>query len=222
MYEDTSQPYDPAGYPSVAVTVDLVLMTVEDGCLVVLLQRRAQAPFADCLALPGGFVLENEGLDAAAVRILRNKAGLEDAWLEQLYTFGEPARDPRMRVVSIAYFALVPPGHLREAAAERTDLVLAPAAEPGEPLAFDHAAIIALAQERLRGKLDYTPIALALLPDLFTLRDLQNVHEAILHTSLNKPAFRRRMLDKGWIEGTGQRESQTAFRPAEFYRRAGG
>lgn len=209
-------------HPPFAVTVDLVLMTVSDGRLSVLLQRRREEPFAGCPALPGGFVGIAETLDGAARRVLIDKAGLtagEGAWLEQLYTFGDPGRDPRMRTVSVAYFALLPPALLEQTAGPRSDLALTPLADLPEQLAFDHRTIVAAAHERLNGKLDYAPVAFALLPDLFTLRDLQTVHEAITGTTFNKPAFRRRMLDTGWIEPTGQRETQTAFRPAELYRR---
>lgn len=209
-------------HPPFAVTVDLVLMTVVDGRLAVLLQRRPEDPFAGRLALPGGFVGIAETLDAAARRVLTDKAGLgaaDSAWLEQLYTFGDPSRDPRMRTVSIAYVALLPPALPAGAVASRSDLAIVPAADPGEALAFDHAGIVATACQRLRGKLDYAPIGLALLPDRFTLRDLQTVHEAITGAALNKPAFRRRMLDSGWIQPTGQRECDTPFRPAELYRK---
>lgn len=213
-------------HPPFAVTVDLVLMTVAADRLSVLLQRRAAAPFAGCLALPGGFVGVDEPLDAAARRVLADKAGFgagaraeEGGWLEQLYTFGDPARDPRMRTVSIAYFALLADGRLAAAVDAAEDLTLAPVMELPPALAFDHAAIIAAAHDRLKGKLDYTPLSLALLPETFTLRALQSVHEAITGASLNKPAFRRRMIDTGWIEPTGEREMVTNFRPAELYRR---
>lgn len=212
-------------YPALAVTVDLVLMSVVDDTLCALLQRREREPFAGMDALPGGFVREDEGLDQAARRILAEKAGFaagEGGWLEQLYTFGDPARDPRMRTISVAYFALLPHARLAEAVSARGDLRLAPLVDGATSLAFDHAAILALAHERLKGKLAYTPIALALLPELFTLRDLQRVHEAITGTAFNKPAFRRRLLDTGWIEPTGQREIETTFRPAELYRRRAG
>jgi 8-oxo-dGTP diphosphatase len=209
-------------HPPFAVTVDLVLMTVSDGGLAVLLQRREADPFAGWLALPGGFVGIDESLDTAARRVLADKAGFEageGGWLEQLYTFGDPGRDPRMRTVSVAYFALLPQGRLLEAVGARDDLTLAPVTTLDEPMAFDHAAIIAAAHERLKGKLDYAPVAFALLPDRFTLRDLQAVHEAITGTRFNKPAFRRRMIDTGWIAPTGERETDTPFRPAELYRR---
>lgn len=215
-----SERYDPTAYPPVAVTVDLVLMTVLDGQLGVLLQRRDQDPFAGRLALPGSFVGPDEDLDTAARRVLAEKVGLTGAWLEQLYSFGDPARDPRMRIVSISYFALLPADRLNAAVTNRDDLTLVSVDAHETPLAFDHDAIINLARTRLQGKLAYTPVALALLADQFTLRDLQEVHEAILATRLNKPAFRRRMLDSGWIEGTGEKESAGAFRPAELFRQA--
>lgn len=216
---DALQPYDPAAYPPVAVTVDLVLMTVLNGQLAVLLQRRGQEPFAGRLALPGSFVGPQEDLDMAARRVLTDKVGMSEGWLEQLYSFGDPGRDPRMRIVSVAYFALLPANRLQAAVRGREDLLLVPAAAHETPLAFDHGIILALARERLQGKVGHSPVALALLPDLFTLRDLQTVHEAILATTLNKPAFRRRMLDSGWIEGTGEREPAGPYRPAELYRR---
>lgn len=212
-----SAAYDPADFPPLAVTVDLVLMTVNEGRLAVLLQHRSEAPHKGEWALPGGFVRIDESLDAAARRILADKAGLGDAWLEQLYSFGDPGRDPRMRVVTIAYFALVPAAELAAVLTGHDDLMLAPL-DALPALAFDHATIVDHAAGRLRGKLDYAPIAFALLPPLFTLRALQDVHEAILGTSLTKPAFRRRMLDKRWIEGTGEREEGGAFRPAELFR----
>ena len=228
--------YDPEAFARPSVTVDLVLMTVRAGKLAVLLQQRGDHPFKYHWALPGGFVEIDEGLDEAALRILRTKAGLPTlGWLEQLFTFGAPSRDPRMRVITVAYFALIQLAVLDAALQSRADLhvvnldipwagetggpVLARAIDGGDlALAFDHATILGTAVARLRGKLDYSPIAFALLPELFTLRDLQDVHEAILSTQLNKPAFRRRMLDKGWIEGTGAREEAAAYRPAELYR----
>lgn len=228
--------YDPQDFPRPSVTVDLVLMTVRAGKLAVLLQRRSDYPFKDQWALPGGFVGIDEGLDEAAERVLLSKVGLPaSGWLEQLYTFGAPVRDPRMRIITVAYFALLPLEVLGGALELRSDLELVSLDVPwsGEmggrvkaqsvagtvlSLAFDHADILGTAVKRLRGKLDYSTIAFALLPDLFTLRDLQDVHEAILGSTLNKPAFRRRMLDKDWIEGTGEREQGTSYRPAELYR----
>jgi 8-oxo-dGTP diphosphatase len=222
-----------SSYDRPSVTVDLVLMTIRSGRLAVLLQRREGDIEWGKWALPGGFVRIDESLDSAATRILADKAKMAGAWVEQLYTFGEPGRDPRGRVISIAYFALLPETRF-EGALLADDLALADAAMPaaGEgdsalalgadgkplPLAFDHSSILALAVRRLRGKLDYSDVAFALLPKRFTLRELQQVHEAVLGTSLNKPAFRRRMLDSGRLVATGERETGTGFRPAELFR----
>jgi len=227
--------YDPAAYERPSVTVDLVLMSIMDGSLAALLHRREEHPFAGQWALPGGFVRIDEGLDDAARRVLQNEARMPGGYIEQIYSFGAPNRDPRMRVITIAYFALLPTELFRNALTHNSNLTLAEFVIPWEgeaggavtacdpdgeplPLAFDHAEILGLTVKRLRGKLDYTPIASALLPDMFTLRQLQDVHEAILGVKLNKPAFRRRMLDRGWLQGTGERETGASFRPAELYR----
>ena len=229
------QSEDLATFPRPSVTVDLVLMSVVEGRLAALLQLRDEHPCAGHWALPGGFVGIDEGLDEAARRVLATKAKMDGNWLEQLYTFGEPGRDPRARVITIAYFALLPGDQFEAALRNNADLVLTELTVPWEgelggsvgacsvdgaelALAFDHAEILGHAVKRLRGKLDYSRVAFALLPNLFTLRQLQDVHEAILGVQLNKPAFRRRMLDKGWIEGTGARETGASFRPAELYR----
>ena len=222
-------------YDRPSVAVDLVLMTVRSGRLSALLQKRAGEAEAGKWALPGGFVGIDESLDAAAGRVLAEKARMSGAWVEQLYTFGAPGRDPRGRVISVVYFALLPEERFAGALTEANDLILADiavdwAGEAGGPaqaldgraralpLAFDHGDILGLAVKRLRGKLDYSGIAFALLPELFTLRELQQVHEAILGTALNKPAFRRRLLAGGRLEATGRREEGTGFRPAELFR----
>ncbi|MGU3538987.1 NUDIX hydrolase [Methylobacterium sp. A54F] len=227
--------YDPAAYERPALAVDLVLLGLLGDRLGVLLKQRDRHPQAGLWALPGGFVGIAETLDAAAARILRDKAGIAGARLEQLYTFGAVDRDPRMRIVTVAYLALLPEAPFAEARAGAAGLTAATLAVPwageaggpvsavsegGAPLglAFDHADILALAVKRLRGKLDYTDVAFALLPEHFTLRQLQDVHAAILGAPLNKSAFRRRMRDRGWIAPTGAREAGTAFRPAELFR----
>jgi 8-oxo-dGTP diphosphatase len=225
-----------SAYDQPAVTVDLVLLTVAEGGLRVLVIRRAEAPEAGRWALPGGFVRIDESVDGAVQRVLRDKARLPGAFVEQLYTFGAVDRDPRGRVISIAHYALVDRQRLAAALAEADDLTLADVVVPwigetGGPcrirledgalidLPFDHGEILGLAVRRLRGKLDYTAVGLELLPERFTLRALQEVHEAILGHGLTKPAFRRKMLDRGYLEPTGEREAAGAFRPAELYRR---
>lgn len=225
---------DPRRFVHPAVTVDLVLMSIVDGVPAALLMRREAATGEGQWALPGGFVQIDEPLDATARRILRDKARMTDAYIEQLFTFGAVERDPRMRVITVAYFGLLPSAQFAAALQGGSDLILAEIDVPwsGEvggavtalgddgplDLAFDHAEILATAILRLRGKLDYSPVGFALLPDLFTLRQLQDVHEAILGIKLNKPAFRRRMLDRGWLEATGTRETGSSYRPAELFR----
>lgn len=227
--------YDPAAFERPSVAVDLILMSVIDGAPAVLLMRRDGPPFAGRWALPGGFVGVGESLDEAARRVLADKARMSDAYVEQLYTFGAVERDPRMRIISVAYFALLPADRFAGALKAVPDLALAELTVPwkgetggpieirladGDPLAlaFDHNEMLGVAMRRLRGKLDYSGVAFALLPQRFTLRALQDIYEAILDTRLNKPAFRRRMLDRGWLEPTGEREAGTSFRPAELYR----
>ncbi len=220
-----------------SVTVDLVLLTVADGALRVLVIRRDDAPAAGEWALPGGFVNIRESIEETAQRVLRDKAHLPGAFVEQLYTFGDPNRDPRGRVISVAHYSLVAHERLAEALSASEDLALLPVVTPWEDevggpsfirqengevaqLPFDHDEILGLAIKRLRGKLDYTAVGLELLPERFPLRALQAVHEAILGRTLTKPAFRRKMLDRGYLNATGEREAAGTFRPAELYRRA--
>ena len=218
-------------YPRPSVAVDVVAFTVADG-LRVAVYRRTEAPGKGSWALPGGFVRIDESLDDAAARLLAQKAGFEGVFLEQLYTFGDVRRDPRGRVIAVAYYALVDPRrfHTRRAPHAVSAHVHVP--WPGEtggpvdvvheervlPLAFDHADIVGLAVKRLRGKIDYTPVGFQLLPPAFTLRQLQEVHEAVRGEELNKDSFRRRMLTSGLLEATGARERDVLHRPAELYR----
>jgi 8-oxo-dGTP diphosphatase len=227
--------YDPSLYERPSVAVDLILMSVVGGAPAALLVRRDAHPHLGRWALPGGFVRLDESLDDAARHVLATKARMEDAYVEQLYTFGAVDRDPRTRIISVAYFALLPPARFAAALKAAPELTLAelvvpwPGEEGGAvqarsadgdvlPLAFDHADMLGLAVLRLRGKLDWSDVAYALLPERFTLRALQDVHEAIRGRPLNKPAFRRRMLDTGRLEPTGERETGASFRPAELFR----
>ena len=227
----------PLRYGRIGVAVDVVLATVRDGAVHVLLARRTQEPATGAYALPGVFVADDETLEHAAGRALRRKAGLDGVFIEQLYTFAEPKRDPRGRVLSVAYYALVTADRLEAAlaaAAPGGGLALARIVVPWEgetggpvdvrvgdaplSLPFDHAAIISLAILRLRGKLDYAPIGFRLLPERFTLRELLRVHEAILGRPLPLNSFRRRMLESGQLLATGEREQGTTHRPGELYR----
>jgi len=233
--------HDPNAFDRPSVTVDVVILTLREGQLEALLVKRKEHPYLNYWSLPGGFVQAQESLDEAAARVLRQKAGLESVvgmeregsyrhpvYLEQLYTFGDPGRDPRMRVISVAYYALVEASHIREVGEEIALFKLRlPEEERGVEifdnknkkysLAFDHAEILGVALRRIRGKLEYTPIGFELLPEQFTLRQLQAVHETILQKRLNKDSFRRRMLASGRLEPTGKLERGLG-RPAELYR----
>jgi 8-oxo-dGTP diphosphatase len=212
----SEQPLSADARPSVAV--DVVLMTVSERALKVLVQHRAQGDWV----LPGGLVRLEETLEDAVSRVLAQKARMPGAFVEQLYTFGALDRDPGGRVISVAYYALLPREALTAALASADDLKLA-AVEQGRvehPLGYDHEEIVRVAAERLAAKLDYTALALELLPPTFTLRALQDVYETILGVRLTKPAFRRKMLDRGFLKPTGRLETGGAHRPAELYERA--
>jgi 8-oxo-dGTP diphosphatase len=220
--------------PSVAV--DIVVLTVADGGLRVGLYERDSHPDLGRLALPGGFMRMDESLDEAARRLLKEKAGLDGVFVEQLYTFSEPGRDPRGRIVTVSYVALVDAERFfASAMVKRRVEVPWPGETGGEvdvvddgpgadkngvvcELAFDHASILGTAVKRLRGKLDYTPVGFQLLPPEFTLRELQDIHEAVRGEGVNKDSFRRRMLASGHLEATGNHECNVTWRPAELYR----
>ncbi len=223
--------YDPGDWPRPSVTVDLVVFTVIDTDLKVLLIRRGQKPFEGHWALPGGFVRvgpdrsdQGESLDAAAARELASETNITggEAWLEQLYTFGAPGRDPRMRVISVAYYALVQPRYARIKPGDDAAHVewMSVAHERPDALAFDHDQVLDVAIERIRGKIDYSDIAFQLVNDTFTVAELRGVHEAIKGEVYDPGNFRRRfnrMMTDGIIEeAPGKR--QTVRRPAKVYR----
>lgn len=224
--------YDPAAFERPSVAVDLALLTVRDMRLEALLMRRPHHPAKGRLSLPGTFVGISESLEATVQRLLSERMALRNVFLEQLYTFGAPKRDPRMRIISVAYYALLAPERLTGFDNER--FTIAPITVPwageaggavqvgegtgSQKLAFDHAEIIGMAVKRLRGKLNYAPVGYQLLPDEFTLRRLQEVHETILDKPVNKDSFRRRMLSSGELEATGRLEDAVGHRPAELYR----
>ena len=198
------------------VTVDVVLFTIRDRKLHLLLIKRRARPFENRYALPGGFVLENESLDDAATRELREETGVEKVYLEQLYTFGDPKRDPRGRVITVAYYALVPHNQVLRAGTDAADAAwFAVTGLP--PLAFDHRAIAEYAHQRIRNKLDYTNVGFELLPEKFTLTELQLVHEAILGQTLDKRNFRRKIIQKGIVKPTKEWQP-TGRKPAQTYR----
>jgi 8-oxo-dGTP diphosphatase len=186
---------------SIQVTVDIVIFTIRDSRLKVLLIKRGIVPFKDCMAIPGGFVLEDESLDTAALRELKEETGVEDVFLEQLYSFGDPKRDPRGRVVTVAYYALIPAGHPIKAGSDAASAAWYDADDLPK-LAFDHRRIVDYAIERLRNKLEYTTAGFKMLPEQFTLSELQSVYEAILGKKLDKRNFRKKLfcLAQDWTQ----------------------
>ncbi len=219
MITELPKGYDPEAYARPSVTVDVVVFTLQEADLEVLLVRRGQRPFAGMWALPGGFVRLDESLDEAARRELHEEAGVGDVFLEQLYTFGDPARDPRTRVITVAYYALVPyeavAGH--HAGTDATETAWFSLSALPE-LAFDHRQIVDYALERLRNKLEYTMVGFRLLPDTFTLSDLQRAYEIILGEELDKRNFRRKILAADILEETGELFREGEGRPARLYR----
>ncbi len=198
------------------VTVDVVLLTIRDRRLHLLLIRRLAKPYDHRYALPGGFVQEDESLDAAAARELREETGVEKVYLEQLYTFGDLKRDPRGRVVTVAYYALVPPTQLLRAGTDASDAAWFPVTEL-PALAFDHRKIVEYAHQRIRNKLNYTNVGFELLAEKFTLTELQLVHEAILGEALDKRNFRRRIVLKGIVKPIKEWQ-HTGRKPAQLFR----
>ncbi len=205
-------------HPHPALTVDIVVFSLKNNQLHVLLIKRAHDPYANFWALPGGFVELNEGLEEAALRELKEETDLPHAYLEQLYTYGNPLRDPRGRVISVAYYALIPQNEIDRihggsdaSVADWFSLSHLP------DLAFDHQEIIFYALRRLKYKLEYTAVGFELLPDLFTLSEIQQTYEMILVEKLDKRNFRRRMLNSGIIEATSSFRTGEG-RPARLYR----
>lgn len=201
----------------IRVTVDVVIFTIQDGRLGVLLVRRGIPPYQGAWAIPGGFVLPDEGLEQAARRELEEETGVREVYLEQLYSFGAPDRDPRGRVVTVAYYALISPDRNIRAGSDAAEARWWPM--DGLPdLAFDHAEILRYALERLRNKLEYTTVGFQLLPSSFTLSELQRVYEAILGRPLDKRNFRRKLDLLGILAPLREHRRQGRSRPARLYR----
>ncbi|MGN1402823.1 MAG: NUDIX hydrolase [Ruminococcus sp.] len=216
--------YDPNTYTPMAVTVDLVVFGVTRSAsdnyrkldsqkLNILLVQRNEFPFKDSYALPGGFVRPDETLEQAAQRVLRAKTGLDELYLEQLYTFGAVERDPRMRVISCAYLSLID--------TEQVQIVDAQWRSVDDvdtlPLAFDHNQIIAEARTRLKNKINYTDIVFHMMPETFTISQLQEVYEIILGTKLLPAAFRRTIAEQ--IVETDEFAKAAGHRPSRLFRK---
>lgn len=204
-------------YPRAALAVDCVVFGFDEGELKLLLIQRGLEPFKGRWALPGGFVHVDETLDAAARRELAEEAGLKEVFLEQLYTFGSLGRDPRERVVSVAYYALVKLSeHCAKAATDAAHAEWFPISRaPG--LAFDHAEVLATALARLKGKVRYQPIGFELLPRRFTLSEMQHLYEAVLGVGLDKRNFRKKVLRLGLLIPLDERQMTGRHRPARLF-----
>ena len=200
-----------------AVAVDVVLFTIQDGALKVLLVKRNLPPFRGRWSLPGGVVRRDESVDEAALRELQEETGIGSVYLEQLYTFGDLDRDPRGRVIAVAYYAVVDWGRfqLKARATRGTAGWFSVNRLPN--LAFDHKKIVGSALERLRNKVNYTSVAFQLLPKKFALSELQQAYEVILGQRLDKRNFRKKMLQLGILRDTGERKLEGRQRPARLY-----
>ena len=205
-------------YPHPAVTVDITVFTVRNDQLNILLIKRALKPYQGEWALPGGFINLAESLEEAAERELVEETGVSGVYLEQLFTFGEPKRDPRERVITIAYFALIPADTVELKAATDAEGVGWFSVDKLPDLAFDHDEILDMALDRLKAKLEYSTIALQLMPETFTLTELQHVYELIAREAIDKRNFRKRILAFDVIEPTGKEKREGPHRPAKLYR----
>lgn len=205
-------------YAAPLVTADAVIFTVQDGALKVLLIKRARAPYANQAALPGGFLLKNETTKDAVLRILRDKAGVKNVYVEQLYTFDERGRDPRGQVFSVAYFALVPNVKLVLRNGEDLQRPRLASARNLPKLAFDHKKIIKYAVRRLRAKLEYTNVAFSLLPREFSFGELQKLYETVLGRTLDKRNFRKKIMSLKIIKPAAGKTSGGRQRPAQLFR----
>jgi 8-oxo-dGTP diphosphatase len=204
---------------SLRVTVDIVIFTLREGSLQVLLVKRGVPPFEGQYAIPGGFIRGDESLEGAALRELHEETGVRNVFLEQLYTFGDPQRDPRGRVITVAYYALIASDKLSlVAGADAAEAQWFPASSV-PPLAFDHKSILEYALERLRNKLEYTTVGFQLLPEKFTLGELQVVYEVILGRPLDKRNFRRKLALLGILKPLREWQ-RTGRKPARLFRLA--
>lgn len=205
-------------YPRAALTVDCVVFGLDEGDLKLLLIERDLEPFAGKWALPGGFVRVGESLEDAARRELQEETGVSRVYLEQLYTFGQPDRDPRERVVTVAYYALVKLSvHSVKAATDARNAAWFDVCDLPK-LAFDHEEIIEVALQRLKGKVRYEPIGFELLPPKFTLTQLQHLYETIVEAPLDKRNFRKKILAMDLLIETDEIEQDVAHRAARLYR----
>ena len=204
-------------YPRPALTVDCIVFGLDDGDLKVILIQRQLPPFQGGWAIPGGFVQMSESLEEAAQRELREETGIEQVFLEQLYTFGDVKRDPRDRIVTVAYYALVNLADYKIQAGTDATQAVWWAVTDLPPLAFDHQKIFNVAITRLKNKVRYEPIGFELLPRKFTLSQLQKLYEKILETSLDKRNFRKKILKMDLLVELDEMQTDVPHRAAHLY-----
>ena len=205
-------------YPHPAVTVDVIVFTVENDDLKVLLIQRDQYPFEGEWALPGGFVDIDESLGQAAKRELNEETGINAGFLEQLYTFGRPDRDPRERIITVAYFTLIPFDELSIAAGDDARDARLFSTDDLPTLAGDHARILRAALHRVKERLSDSFYAFQMLPTAFTMYELRRVYELFLGEGLDKRNFRKKIVALDQIEETGEKRESVRHRPARLYR----
>ena len=204
-------------YQHPAITVDFIIFCFEGTRLKVMLVQRKAEPFAQAWALPGAFVLENEGLEECAARVLQKECGINGIYLEQLYTFGQPQRDPRERVISVAYMGLVKTSAFQVIAGNNELQVAWKNLDAIHDLAFDHNTILNKAIERIRGKIRYQPIGFELLDTRFTIPQLQQLYEAILGKSLDRRNFRKKIISTGLLNQLNEKQQNVAHKAAFYY-----
>lgn len=204
-------------FKSPTIATDIAIFTIENDGLKVLLIKRNQKPFQNSWALPGGFLHDKETTQATAKRILKDKAGISNVYVEQLYTFDGLRRDPRGRIISITYFALVPHQNIKIRSGKNIQTPTFFSIKKLPSLAFDHKNIIRYAQKRLQSKLEYTNVAFSLLPNYFSFNQLQKTYEAILSSKLDKRNFRKKFELLGLIKPTKKILTGNRQRPAKLY-----
>lgn len=220
MSEQANKEYKVQDDPTIekpSVTVDIVIFTIKDDGLKVLLIKRKSPPYKDKWAIPGGFIHVRETLDEAALRELKEETGVGDVYLEQLSTFGNPDRDPRKRVITVAYYSLVSADKLSPKAGSDAEDVNWFSLKDLPELGFDHDQIIQCSIERLRSRLNNLNLGFKFLPDEFTLSELQRVYEIILDKQLDKRNFRKRILSLNILQETNKTKMEGYHRPAKLY-----
>jgi len=206
-------------YPKPSVTVDMIIFAIKENSLKILLVKRNIQPFKGEWALPGGFIHLEESLEDAAKRELQEETGVKEVYLEQLYTFGDTKRDPRGRVITISYFALISPTQSEQELKATTDVSEAKWFDlKNLPfLAFDHSKIIQYAIKRLKWKFEYTPIVFSLLPKKFKIPEIRKIYETIFNKKFDKRNFRKKLLSLNILDETKEIEENVPYRPAKFY-----